>query len=58
MIKPILFDILGIPVFVLLFIIGIRLRKKARIESKILIIISVFGFIMDSYNILNSFVLN
>ena len=57
MIQAEFFDIFGFIGFLILLITGISIRKKAKTQSLIIIVISIIGLIIDGYIILNNFIL-
>lgn len=50
-------DIFGFIGFLILLITGISIRKKAKIQSLIIIAISAIGLIIDGYIVLNNFII-
>jgi len=58
MFEPEFFDLFGLIVFSILLILGISLRKIARKRALVIIGIGIIGLIVDSYNVLTSFILN
>ncbi len=51
------FDIFGIIGFLILLVIGLKIRKKVKRESWIIIIISIIGLSIDTYIVLAKFIL-
>lgn len=51
------FDIFGIIGFLILLVIGLKIRKKVKRESWIIIIISIIGLSIDTYIVLTKFIL-
>lgn len=47
------FDIFGFFIFIVIFVIGYRLRKREKRNSKILLGIGIIGIIADGYSIIN-----
>jgi len=57
MIQPEIFDILGIAAFIILLYVGMSLRKKEKMASKIIIIIGLLGLCADLYVVISKFIL-
>ena len=57
MIQAEFFDIFGFIGFLILLITGISIRKKAKTQSLIIIVISAIGLIVDGYIVLKNFVI-
>jgi hypothetical protein len=57
MIPPEFFDILGIATFTVLLYIGVSLRKKEKVLSKIVIAIGLLGLAIDLYIVISKFIL-
>jgi len=57
MIRPEFFDIFGIVTFIILLYIGVSLRKKEKVLSKIVIAIGLLGLATDLYVVISKFIL-
>jgi hypothetical protein len=57
MIRPEFMDIFGSIGFLILLITGISIRKKVKIQSWIIIVISIIGLIVDGYIVITNFIL-
>lgn len=57
MIPPEYFDILGFPLFIILFIVGYKLRKTEKFASRFCMLLAILGFIADGYILITNFIL-
>lgn len=56
-IPPYYFDVVGFPMFIILFIVGWRMRKENKFGSIYCILLSVLGLLADGYSLITNFIL-
>lgn len=57
MISAEFFDIFGLVGFLILFYLGISIRKKVKKKAWIIIAISILGIIVDGFIVINTYLL-
>ncbi|MBU2616711.1 MAG: hypothetical protein KKB79_01885 [Nanoarchaeota archaeon] len=58
MFEPEFFNLFGLPGFLILFLIGLSVRKKLKMQGWTIIVISLIGIVVDGYIVLTNFILN